>query len=146
MVGKKRKKKKKKERKKRNSHWPKPATESRVVYSIVVVNSIRLAICSVVQFQHKAMLVHRIRYHCNYAMGKYKVCVCVCQGGGEGETPCASRMSTPFGLVLATPLAMIQLKRRDNTCTVHVLYTHTFIKFKCVFAGLAVICIYRYFF
>ena len=28
------------------------------------------------------MLAHRIRYHCNYAMGKYKVqgtrCVCVC--------------------------------------------------------------------
>ena len=27
------------------------------------------------------MLAHRIRYHCNYAMGKYKYkykCVCVC--------------------------------------------------------------------
>ena len=29
------------------------------------------------------MLAHRIRYHCNYAMGKYKVqSVCVCCGGG----------------------------------------------------------------
>ena len=34
------------------------------------------------------MLAHRIRYHCNYAMGKYKykykyVCVRVCMGGRE---------------------------------------------------------------
>ena len=34
------------------------------------------------------MLAHRIRYHCNYAMGKYKVhgvcvCVCVCFVAGE---------------------------------------------------------------
>ena len=56
---KKRKKEKKKKKKKGIVTGQKPATESRVVYvrpgsSIVVVNSIRLAICSVVQFQHKA--------------------------------------------------------------------------------------------
>ena len=77
------------------------------------------------------MLAHRIRYHCNYAMGKYKykykcagVCVCVC-ACVRVQVPAAAVMqpasnlqpaaASAFPQPAATPATVAQSKPADDS-------------------------------